>query len=437
MPRSLRILFRLPHLAVIVILSVLTVPQLGAGAPSLPGKEQKAKAEEWFRGVFHPTKKGLVGSAPVDKTKAIKLSPMLDKQDKEYINRALMFVEDEAHSDRPKILLVVIHGTWAADSPEFDDIDNPAYQGIQYLAHNMAAAEKRPVLVLSFAWSGEDDKLRRDGAGTALRNILNASVFTDTNEFSSVVVVAHSHGGNVAHKASKGLFRPINRLYNIGVPTLLDPDYLQANIEESYNLYSSVDPVQWAGSFDQEQLSRSMRKQFDARRQPYQLKKDRAARGLKQITVYNIAVKVNAREPGHVIIKDIIPGLLSMTNAVKAHYRVHRDLIANFDLRAWNKKRHANVDIPVRVAINEYPNTLELVEREPDLGVSGSEMYATIRKEMVFSRTEEAAFAQAFQNRGGLRDQAGIRRKVRQNMADLGRLMYTLIAYMKWRTVGG
>ncbi len=316
MPRLLRRLFSHTSLMLIIGGLFLATTVANAGAPSMPGGK-KPTLEEWLRGVFPPTKKGLVGSAPKDLTPAIKRSALLDQHDKEYINRALLFKEADTPEGRAAILLVVIHGTWAADSPEFDDIDNPGYQGIQYLAHNMAMAERRPVLVLSFSWSGEDDERRRHGAGTALRNILNASIFTDPQQISSVVVVTHSHGGNVAHRASQRLFRPINRLYNIGVPTRLEGVYRQANIEESYNLYSSVDPIQWAGSFEQDQLSRSMRKRYDARRQPYQLKKDREARGEKPIKVYNFAVKVNGREPGHVVIKDIIPGLLSLTNLAR------------------------------------------------------------------------------------------------------------------------
>src|SRR5262249_49427260 len=134
-------------------------------------------------------------------------------------------------------LTIVVHGTWAASTPEFR-------QGSKFFEHVARTIGDRAIA--SFQWSGKDDHAARISAARALRGFINHYAFAPGEQLN---IVAHSHGGSVSTAAiNMGLVHKVDNLVTLGTPSV--PAYrLQGNggIGTWVNLFNRFDEVQTRG----------------------------------------------------------------------------------------------------------------------------------------------------------------------------------------------
>lgn len=136
-------------------------------------------------------------------------------------------------------VFIIVHGTWSTVStwsnPDGDFFD-VLEQNAQLLGH----------AVIPFTWSGNLEDSYRIIAGKNLAKIIHS--YPSSTEF---YIVAHSHGGNVAIRASQELAKyahnnhRIKILYTLGTP--IDREHYMPNmevIEYCYNFFSLNDIVQ-------------------------------------------------------------------------------------------------------------------------------------------------------------------------------------------------
>jgi pimeloyl-ACP methyl ester carboxylesterase len=126
--------------------------------------------------------------------------------------------------------VLIIHGTWASKENWWK---HPSPFTLFLDSVTKGAVYKGPT---PFAWSGENNDAARRVASVELVNWISA------NRSDELIVVAHSHGGNVAMLAARQ--KKIDTLILLGTPIRSDyaPDV--RNVSLLYNVYSLWDDVQ-------------------------------------------------------------------------------------------------------------------------------------------------------------------------------------------------
>jgi pimeloyl-ACP methyl ester carboxylesterase len=111
-----------------------------------------------------------------------------------------------------KLTAVLVHGTFARDAA-WTKSDSSMAEAIR-------SGLGEPWQTTHFNWSGENSYQGRETASDELAKVLEALV--SESEQSQVVVIAHSHGGNVAMRALKKMkeTRQIQALVTLGTPIL-------------------------------------------------------------------------------------------------------------------------------------------------------------------------------------------------------------------------
>lgn len=335
----------------------------------------------------------------------------------DYIKRAV-WIPHEENTDASPTILIVIHGTWAKRSPAFQKDNDPTYEMIKLYAHKLSAKNKNPVLLLSFGWSGINNEDRRRGAGSALVELCNW--FSRKDAKTSFFVIAHSHGGNVALYASHYLQKPFNVLVNLGTPTRDQSHYRPGNIKVLYNLYSTSDAVQIAGSVIQEELYTSLMSKGDARRQPLRLTP--LPDGTYQ-KVFNIHTKINATPPSHLSIKQIIIGLFELIENIDGHYTLHNDLVANVV-----PPPHIRNPAETLVAINNFLTTKELLERR-DINLMNVQTIQQLASEVDYSNAQEKKFHTHYPLKQNIREKGSMLGRTQQSVSDMYRF---ILAYGRY-----
>ena len=315
---------------------------------------------------------------------------------------------------KPLVLLIAIHGTFAKDSTEFQKESDPTFQSFKNFATQLAIDRKAPVLLVSFGWSGLNEEIRRKGAGSQLARMLNDKRFSAPERVREVFVIAHSHGGNVAHFASQTLRRPVDVLVDLGTPRRVQKHYAPDHIKTLYNLYSTSDPVQVAGSVVQEDFLRSLFTPSESRRQPYQANKH----------VVNVSIKLGGVAPGHIAIKDVIAGLYPLLHEIEAHYKFHDDLISDISFKKGKPD--------VTVVINKYLTTLDLVQREASIDLKQAGVALQLAKEVDYSLFQEGKYASKYQS--GIRSKGNVLNRMARSFIDAYRV---LKSYAQEKIFGG
>ena len=109
-------------------------------------------------------------------------------------------------------IIILIHGTWANESPWY-------LPGDGFFECLQAHVAKQGASVVPFCWSGNLNHASRRTAGTALVQLIKSYPADKP-----IVIIAHSHGGNVAIIASQILAKEqpiahtIDKLYLLGTP---------------------------------------------------------------------------------------------------------------------------------------------------------------------------------------------------------------------------
>ncbi len=163
-------------------------------------------------------------------------------------------------------IYIVIHGTWADNS----NWSKPGGDFYCTLQKNIGTSDR----ITSFRWSGSNSAEARERAAIRLSHTI-ASYQRETK----IIVIAHSHGANVAIRASQLLHNikqspTIEIIFALGAPVTSNYIPNMNKIKYLYNLFSFEDMVQRVGGCFKREFSKHPR-------------------------IANISVVIDGKEPGH------------------------------------------------------------------------------------------------------------------------------------------
>jgi hypothetical protein len=140
-----------------------------------------------------------------------------------------------------KIVIVLVHGTWGRGFLRKQPIASWCKPDSNFVRRLTDECKQRmpniPTSVVPFNWSGDNSILQRAKAATDLKIVLESHVTPNT----SVLIIAHSHGGNVAIQAITKLGQ-VSKIY---VCTLATP-FLRI-FESTREFYGSENVLIGAG----------------------------------------------------------------------------------------------------------------------------------------------------------------------------------------------
>lgn len=242
-----------------------------------------------------------------------------------------LFSLDEYRYNKP-LVFFIIHGTWAYDSPDFFSDEFEVFQGIKTFVEELSCDLQSPVELVSFRWSGKDCFEERQMAGEALSAIYNTH-YGSVNGYYHTYVWGHSHGCNVANIASHRVVEPFNTLFYFASPVVQEesePYYRPHHFHTLYNIYSTSDPVQFAGSVDRRFSQRAYR--FGSLTRAYEKQPHKK--------VYNIRCQLEGSSPGHVTIKFIARHLFQLRKKIESLYEFH----SHFDVNFFDENKYKRPD---------------------------------------------------------------------------------------------
>ena len=135
-----------------------------------------------------------------------------------------------------RTVFIIVHGTWAPGTAW-------CKPGGNFFDALEKAIGKNDV-VIPYTWAGALDHEIRLRAAHGLVNVIKSYP-----KKTKIIIIAHSHGGNIAILASQQLTRKIEKLYLLGTPINTDYQPNMKTIKQIYNLFSFGDEVQCAMGF--------------------------------------------------------------------------------------------------------------------------------------------------------------------------------------------
>lgn len=243
-------------------------------------------------------------------------------------------------TQRPTVVILV-HGTFASNTPEYHDQNSPFYQGVLNFAVNHAEKTGQPIDVISFRWSGKNSSSDRIEAAKKLINLLK--FYLDNNY--ETITIAHSHGANLVNHASQLLpdNKQIDHIIHFAAPVrdTTDLQFKPMHFKRLTQFYSTSDLTAATGSVVIK-WSMITKKGSVRKFQPQDNKE-----------IINIRTQINGKDPGHSEIKAIINYLPEILEIIKNHYPLSTDL--HLDV---NTNPH-NSDFPVIISIRKATASLE------------------------------------------------------------------------------
>lgn len=130
-------------------------------------------------------------------------------------------------------VFIIIHGTWGSEAawytPEGD-----------FFTSLEATAQMEKAAVIPFCWSGSNNYEARNKAAKNLSKLIESY-----DAHTKIILIGHSHGGNVALLASQLLStHKISIIYTLGTPITTSIYPNMNNIKYCYNLFSFEDLIQ-------------------------------------------------------------------------------------------------------------------------------------------------------------------------------------------------
>lgn len=251
------------------------------------------------------------------------------------------------------VILILIHGTFSSADQFLDKIilnkdvipenffTESVYNGIQ------------PVK-LSYNWTGKNSDEARIQGGKVLGQGLNDIMqqCTQAGVAPKIILIGHSHGGNVIAVASNIVTKPIDCAVMLATPVLRydlkKKSYTENDlylprlrfIKQLFLFYSSVDFVQTTGALTEE---------FKRRYGP-----------LPGIDLYNVHLLLNGQEPSHTALYTqlIEDHILVLCQKVKNLYKKNKNLVANLAPQ--------NAQVDKLIAIKKY----DPIESNPLAGIA-------------------------------------------------------------------
>ena len=207
------------------------------------------------------------------------------------------------------------------------------------------------------------------------------SFYLSNQGYDQIWAYGHSHGGNVINIASQDV--PFDKAFYFGTPVL--EHTVQRcrpfNITRLFSFYSTLDPVQKAGSFDRRTWTTFFSRHSDGR--TYSAQDDKA--------LFNIRLLVNGRGTGHFAIKDFFTHLWGLIDIIERRYVYHQHLDANICTMVGSH-RHKTAE-PL-VAIRQ-DLTLRNILPQLHTGDNGIDIVEQLRMELAYSAQQEKLLVRA------------------------------------------
>ncbi len=247
------------------------------------------------------------------------------------VRRTLLYTPEEIESKEP-IALIVVHGTFAAESKEYQNEAQYFFPGVKVYAQKLADEYKAPVRLVFYRWSGYDGHNYRYEAGKHLAQVI------DEHHGHRIITIAHSHGGNVVNYASNHIKGKIDLMIHFGTPVIAgDQSYRPSNFTMLCNFYSSSDLIQLLGATDAHKAWRGAMKMWYT---PLTTFRNYCLEnvGSEAGRVINVSTQINGYDADHSDIKNIVSEMPAVIRNFTEHYQLHNDFHLNVDLRHNNAK---------------------------------------------------------------------------------------------------
>lgn len=309
------------------------------------------KAMPWFANTGVDDKKLGLKYLDMDPKGLSELNSTLRKigNDSTQIDRAMEFYPSRDHSTpykssfsesiTKKPVLIIVHGTFAAGSPEYISDKNILFQQTQYMAQSLANDQNMPIEMYSFGWSGNNNNEDRIDAGVELANFINS--FFPQDEYHDIYI-GHSHGGNVIFHMAKTLRYNRTPYMMITLATPIRKDFITENINYLFEFYTEGDFIQYAGSY--EMTSRSSTATGSHTQSPRKLMREDIEKlgyfshndHFHKVNIYSTKVTHNHATPkgaiqSHIDIKYLISSLPKVLDSL-LNNRSNSEYILNVDL---------------------------------------------------------------------------------------------------------
>lgn len=247
------------------------------------------------------------------------------------IRRTLLYTPEEIESKEP-IALIVVHGTFAAESKEYQNEARYFFPGVKTYAQKLADEHKTPVRLIFYRWSGYDSHQHRHEAGKHLAQVI------DEHHGHRIITIAHSHGGNVVNYASNHIKDKIDVMIYFGTPVITgEAVYRPSNFTMLCNFYSPSDLIQLLGATDAHKAWRGALKMWHT---PLMSFRNYCLEnvGTQAGRVVNVCTQINGYDADHSDIKNIVSQMPAIMRNFTEHYQLHDDFNLNVDMRHSNSK---------------------------------------------------------------------------------------------------
>ena len=232
-----------------------------------------------------------------------------------------------------RILLFLIHGTFAHEGQGYYDVNNATYLA----AMDYAATLGNSVELVSINWSGGNTEAARNKAVNYMKYIFK-ELYGKQDIFTQVNLLAHSHGGNIMNKMTRDSYfnHRIHNMFSIYTPIR---EELAVNLDaitgKLYHFYSTGDSVQYTGSYTIADFSTDWfgaRKSytFAGGRKATQITDDQSVSEQKAL---NYRVQFDGYSPSHTNILPIVLYLGDIIKTTKDHYSYQSDFDLNIDTK--------------------------------------------------------------------------------------------------------
>lgn len=209
--------------------------------------------------------------------------------------------------------------------------------------------EQAPIRLV-FGWSGQVNDAARKEGGKLLASGINNII--EQVPQAKIIVLGHSHGGNIINVASQYVAQPIDVVIQLATPILAynhrqeqfdnERGYLPEKINKLFLYFSMNDFVQSIAAGHA---------YFKRRYAP-----------IEGIDIYNVRLLVNGNDPLHINMHDKTIGkeILALSNKIQHTYKHNKNLIANIIDKDFlqNKKTNSNLrDADAIICIQPYSPT--------------------------------------------------------------------------------
>ncbi len=257
--------------------------------------------------------------------------PYLQIRKAMYYTKKGNVAENELLSSK-RILLFVIHGTFAHSGRKYFDVEEETYKAIMKYAATLGDS----VELVSISWSGGNTDADRNKALNYMEFIFR-QLYGNRDIFTQVNLLAHSHGGNIMNKmTSNSYFKSrIHNIFSIFTPVR---EVVAVNLDaitgKLYHFYSTADLVQYVGSFVTADFGmpqwKDMSFGFKGGRKATEITK---AQSVSEQKALNYRVQFNAESPPHTHILPIVGYLGDIIGKTKQLYRYQSDFDLNIDTK--------------------------------------------------------------------------------------------------------